>query len=233
MTLLVTKHCSDGVLLIADSVSKPENGPTTNNAKKTLHGFRGSVPFAVVFAGFAGNVGGPQTLDTIRHATSIPTGLLQDNIRDAIKARLKDEAESGDWNNENGEIDEEAREEFRTKQKIIVLLGVGSGALWIISATAAHQDQFELIKPGNMAISQPGPDKIAFEQLKELCNHTTQTLIEATQVAAMIFDKACLLFPNDCTYPGVVLFLTATRVTQANFATSTELQTTTASWLSV
>lgn len=225
MTLIIGKHCSNGVLLIADSISKPDNGgPNAYNAVKSHHDVRGQDPFGVVFAGYASTPGGLTTLAVIQQAAAMPVGSIQDCIRDAIRARLNDEVTDVHWTDAYGVVNNVGRDHFKTTVPIIVFLGIRPNELWVIWTTAAKLELFQQIAPGQMVVPKFGSDPALYQQIDGLRDNHPQTLREAAATAGTLFHRATQLLPNDCGYPGTVLFLMGNGIHPAQFNSPAELQ---------
>jgi len=223
MTLIIAKQCSNGVLLICDSASTPEVGAINNNAVKWLQGEWFGQSFALVFAGYAGNLDGIPTLDVIHTATSIAGRSLQNNLSNAIHDRLNNEVNEGDWTDDaTGAVDEPKRARFASQERIAVFLSVRHNEWWIIDLTANHENTFAQQPHTEMRIT-PGGTGPAFEELLAMCIHTPQSLREATLTASAIFHRASILFPNQVRFPGRIVFHKVDGVTTESFSNVGEL----------
>lgn len=224
MTLLLAKQCSDGVLLIADSVAIPEVGAVHCNAIKFIIGNRGGQACAVIFGGFAGAQNGIQSIDALRAAIDAQPGPLPAVIRDTMRARLRDESDHGDWKDDVTGLDDNVKRElFRQNMVMTALVSSHPGELWAVHVKAGQTLSFESVYPCFTAITQPGQNTAAYEELKRLCNNHVQTIPQALKSAAQVFDRATVLFPGECCYPAAVLRSTAAGVTQTNYLNFAEL----------
>jgi len=223
LTLIIGKQCNNGVLLVADSVSIAiDGGPPNNNAIKSLHGLTGDRAYSLVFGGHAGFVGGTMTLDVIRQAICDSAGLLQEDIRNAIREQLIDEVTNGDWNDANGKVDEAARDRF-SNQRVTVFLTLSRDEWWIIDVTANTQNYFARFPAPRMAIIQPGPNAAAFDELKSLCDNEPKSLLQASKTSGILFQRATELFPNEVLYPGTALIHLANGIKEISFSNADEL----------
>ncbi len=219
MTLIVGKNCSDGVLLVADSCARHTDGTITNDGVKWHCGFRQNEPFALVFGGFAASDKNPSiTLDALKAACAVPTGSIQDNVRDAAQRLLRDEVNHGQWE------DEAEREHFRRNGVIIVLLSVRSYELCLILMTAQEIKIFQSVEKNRMVMGEIDTDHGTSEKLADLRNHSPQSVKEAFGSAAQLFQIASELLPNDVKYPGKVFVHRAGGVSEFGFTTAAEAQ---------
>ncbi|MBI2517252.1 MAG: hypothetical protein HYV95_10085 [Opitutae bacterium] len=224
MTFLLAKACSDGVLLMADSIAIPDVDAPERNAIKFVTGNRNGQACVVTFGGFAGAKGGIQSIDTLQTAVDNQPGFLPEVIRDVMLARLRDEADNGDWKDDaTGQDDNAKRESFRQNAKMFAFVSPHPGMLWFVFVQTGQVLRFQPAAGYFMAISQPGPNIAAYDELKSLCNHGPQTIPQAAKSAAPVFQRATELFPYECCYPAVILRHTAEGVVGTSHQDLSEL----------
>lgn len=223
MSVIIAKQCVDGVFMVADSVCRHSDGHTAPDGIKydsdTFHG----EPYAMVFAGHAGIVGGNSTLDYIKIVPGLP-GSLQDAMESALRSYCIYAEANPPTQEEIDAIPPHLRAEFTDSPKVVAYYSVRWFEWWVATVLAAPGLQFrDHQHTHTMRGLWPTNDEAIKAELNGLCTLAPTTIAEAAPLFAAAFDRAHQRLPDNCQYPGRLLLHRANGVTYAPFNNSAEL----------
>lgn len=223
MSVIIAKQCLDGVFMVADSVCRHSDGHTTpDGVKFHTDNFQGE-PFALVFAGHAGIVGGKSTLDYIKTVPGLP-GSLQDAMESALRSYCVYAEANPPTQEEIDAIPSHLRAEFNDAPKVVAYYSVRSLEWWAATVLAASGLQFrDLQNTHTMRALWPTNDEAIKTELNGHCTLAPTTIAEAAPWFAAAFDRAHQLLPEHCQYPGRLLLHRSNGVTSAPFNNAAEL----------
>lgn len=202
MTLLLAKKCSDGVLLVADSIRVVQNpGPPattvyTEGDSKIISGTRNGSPYCLIFGGYA-------QIDSLKHVSEWLTdaakrpGQLKENVADALKEAIDDARRKGNWASPEERLEWELH-----GASSVVLLSEKPYELWVVIVDAMGTRNINMAMDGHIVLPQPVADPVKTEALREKCDHGISSLKSSINHFSELFEFAAQTMPNGCRYPG-------------------------------
>jgi hypothetical protein len=223
MSLILAKQCTDGIVLVSDSVrivekhdAPPEIG---SGDRKLIAGLRNGRNYGIVFAGLA-------TMDELlpvrawlEKAARSP-GHLGENVTAAFVDALAHYKAHANWDNDMERESWEARQAF-----CYAFLAEGPGLLFYSDANFVFGGKTAQVNFGEVMILTPPDDPQASAAIRELKNDSPLLLKDGLLHLSDLFDRVVQAMPNGCKYPGHYWFVRQSGIAvYGEFASLAELQ---------
>lgn len=202
MTLLLAKHCTDGILIVSDGSRALVDGQHPDvikyetGEKKILVGSRFGVDYIMALGGHAKMDGLKPVLSWMQAALAEP-GPIADRVASGLNGALKDAQANGEWKDDAERIEWELGASSRS----YVVAADSPNALWYIVEGIDGPNARDKVMPGHVVISQPGTGQ-SWEELRKRCIHSPMTLAQCVQHFDDLFEQAANTLPDGCKYPG-------------------------------